>query len=284
MIKGNAKKPTGISTTLAVVLVVAGLLLVGFIDYISGVEIRSYPLYFLPVSLAAWRLGKVAAFLAVIAATIIWIVSNWTAGLRYSTEHTWVLNSLSQLLAFSTIAVLLSWARNLLDREQALSRTDSLTGLANARAFHAFVELTAATCRRNGRPLTLAYIDLDNFKCVNDRYGHARGDALLKDVAAIFKKTLRATDSVARVGGDEFLVCLPETSQAQAHPLLERLRLALAIALPADECAVSASIGASCWDLPLESVDAMISAADQTMYEVKKGGKNRVAIVSMTKS
>jgi diguanylate cyclase (GGDEF)-like protein len=273
-----------LSKALAATCVIVGFLFVGFVDFLSGVEIRTYPLYFLPLSFAAWRLGRSGAFLGVVTATTVWVVSNWAAGLQYSAVHIWVVNTLSQTLAFGTVAALLAWSRNLLDREQELSRTDGLTGLANKRAFHSSVELAIAACKRNGRPLTLAYIDLDNFKCVNDRYGHSRGDALLKDVASILKSTLRVTDSVARVGGDEFVVCLPETSQSQATPLLDRLRAELAVVLPADECAISGSIGAFCWDVPLDSVDAMISAADQTMYEVKKGGKNRVSVVSMPRN
>lgn len=82
------KGSQAMSLTMAIALVVIGLVFVGFIDFISGVEIRTYPLYFLPLSLAAWRLGKLAAALAVIAATIIWVISNWAAGLRYSIDHT----------------------------------------------------------------------------------------------------------------------------------------------------------------------------------------------------
>lgn len=84
------------------------------------------------------------------------------------------------------------------------------------------------------------------------------------------------------MGGDEFVVFLPETSESQAEHVLDRLRSALEKVFPDNECAVSASIGAFCWDVPLESVDAMVSAADQMMYEVKKSGKNNVKIVSMT--
>lgn len=269
------------SRKLAAACVVGGFLFVGFVDFISGDEIRTYPLYFLPLSLAAWRLGRTGAVLAAVAATAIWASSNWIAGLQYSAGHIWIINSLSQALAFGTVAALLSWTRDLLEREQALSRTDSLTGLDNARAFHTAVGLAVASCRRNKRPLTVAYIDLDNFKCVNDRHGHSRGDALLRDVASILRDSLRVTDSAARVGGDEFVVCLPETSRLQAEPILERLRSSFAVVLPADECIITASIGAFCWDVPPDSVDAVISAADQAMYRVKKGGKNRVEIVSM---
>ncbi len=268
----------------AAALVVVGFILVGLADYSSGIEVRAYPLYFLPLSLAAWHFGKIGACSAAVAATMIWIVSNLAAGLQYSTGHIWVLNILSQALAFGLIAALLAWARTLLDREQALSRTDSLTGLDNARAFQASLGLAVASCRRKRRPLTLAYIDLDNFKCVNDRYGHSRGDTLLRDVATILQNGLRATDSAARVGGDEFVICLPETYEPQARSLLERLRAALEEVITADECTVSASIGAFCWEVPPGDVDTMISTADQLMYKVKNSGKNRLEIVSMATS
>lgn len=266
----------------SLIWVVAGFIVASTIDYLVGIEIRVYPLYFLPLSFAAWRFGKRGAIPAVFTATTLWVLCDWSAGLHYSTDEVWIINTLSQALAFGTVAMLFSWARKLLEREQTLSCTDSLTGLPNARAFHSAVNIAVAACRRNQRPLIIAYLDLDNFKCVNDCFGHLRGDALLCDVANILRTTLRATDRSARIGGDEFVVCLPETTALQAEALLERLRAALAAALPANECAISASIGAFCWDVPPEDVDAMISAADNIMYEVKKNGKNRVEIVNMS--
>jgi diguanylate cyclase (GGDEF)-like protein len=276
-----AQKYDEIHSKLAIIYIVVGFIFVGCVDFITGVEIRVYPLYFLPLCFAAWRFGGVGALLSSVSATAIWVVSNLAAGMHYSEDYTWGINTLSQAMAFGMVAALLSWASNLLKHEQTMSRTDNLTGLENTRAFYVSAGLAVASCRRSKRPLTLAYIDLDNFKCVNDCYGHARGDVLLRDVASVLRDSLRATDSAARVGGDEFVICLPETSRSQAEPLLERLRLALEGLLPGDECVISASIGAFCWDIPPENIDVMISAADQTMYEVKKGGKNRVEIVSM---
>lgn len=270
-----------LSNRWAVSGVTAGFILVGFLDYITGAEIRATPLYFLPLSLAAWRLGPVGAVLAVMVAVVIWVLSNSAAGLRYTADFVWVLNALSQTLAFGTVAGLLVWARRLLDREKQLARTDSLTRLSNVRAFRDDIEAAAAASRRSGRPLTLAYIDLDNFKCVNDRHGHSRGDRLLTDVAAVIRASVRVTDSAARMGGDEFALCLPDTDHRQAAVLFERLRAALVPVFDVGECQVSASIGAFCWARPPEMIDAMIAAADQKMYEVKKGGKNSVEIVYM---
>lgn len=264
----------------AAALIIFGYVLIGWADYISGIEVRVYPLYFLPLSLAAWRFGKVGAILASVVATFIWDLANWAENpdFHYSINPIWILNTLLQAVAFGTVAALILWVRSRLKLEEGLSRIDSLTGLANIRALYSSAGLAIAACRRNSRPFTLAYIDLDNFKCVNDRYGHSRGDALLRDVANILINSLRVTDMAARVGGDEFVVCLPDTSESQARPLLERIRAALEVVFPKGECAISASIGAYSWDVPPESVDEMMSTADQIMYKVKTGGKNRMEI------
>lgn len=270
----------GMSRSLAGVGVVAGVLLAGLIDFFTGAELRVYPLYFLPLALAAWHLGRAGAIAATVFATATWVISNRLAGLSYSTTQVWVVNTMAQAAAFGTVSGLMLWARNLLEREKVLSRIDGLTGLANARAFYDALTAACISCRRYGRPLTLAYIDIDNFKCVNDSHGHPRGDALLCHVATIFREELREADVSARIGGDEFVVCLPETSDAQARIVLERLRAAFAGALPTESCSVSASIGAVTWAVPPTSVDRMISVADDLMYQAKRNGKNMVALIA----
>lgn len=266
------------------VTVVLGLLLAGYIDYISGIELRVYPLYFLPICLAAWRFETRGVAMTIIASTTIWAGSNVAAGLQYSTPYILLINAMMQLVTFSIVGTLLRYSRVLLDEEKMLSSTDRMTGLFNSRGFYPLVQQAAAICKREQRPLTLAYIDLDNFKCVNDRFGHQRGDQLLHDVAGILKNALRASDIVARLGGDEFAVCLPETDRAQAAPVLERLRETLSRAFPEGECNVSASIGAVCWNTPPDEIDLMVSAADEVMYRVKAAGKNRVEITSASAS
>ena len=268
----NMDVGSGAATT----YIILGLLLAGAADFFTGVEIRAYPLYFLPVCLAAWRFSHIGAALVVIVTTAIWVGSNVAAGLQYSQSYILLLNAISQFVTFSIVAGLLRYARVLLDREKMVSNTDRTTSLFNSRGFYPLVRLAVATCRRGARPLTLAYIDLDNFKCVNDRFGHHRGDELLRDVAAILKGTLRTSDIIARLGGDEFAVCFPETDREQAVPILERLRARLSEIVPDNECKVSASIGAVCWDIPPNDIDAMVSAADKLMYRVKGAGKNRV--------
>jgi len=157
-----------------------------------------------------------------------------------------------------------------------VARTDFLTGVPNWRAFaeRATTELNRA--RRYGRPLTFAYVDLDDFKAVNDRYGHAAGDTLLSDVARTIGHVLRRTDVIARLGGDEFAVLLPETGPEPAWIVLRKLHNAVRIALAEAGWPVTASIGAVTCVVPPADVDELVRLADQLMYDVKRIGKNQV--------
>ncbi|MBS1852939.1 MAG: diguanylate cyclase [Acidobacteria bacterium] len=163
-----------------------------------------------------------------------------------------------------------------LAKEKELSRMDSLTVLPNRRAFYEALDVERLRSRRYGRPLTLAYLDLDNFKQVNDAWGHAAGDELLVTVASTIRNTLRSTDFLARLGGDEFAVILPESDAFAAQAVLRKLQAALHAAL--ERRAVTVSIGAATFLNPQDSVEMMLTIADNTMYSVKKKGKNDVKV------
>lgn len=265
----------------AAAAVFIGLLLAGTIDYCAGNEIRVYPLYFVPVCIAAWHFGVGAIVMSVIAASAIWASANFLAGLSYSAPYIWPINILAQFVTFGFIAALFHYARALLNRERVMSHTDRTTGLANSRGFYAQGHLALASCRRHARPLTLAYIDLDNFKWINDRFGHERGDEVLLQVADIMKCSLRSADVLARIGGDEFAILMPETSADQAAVALERVRARLSAVDQAFEGKVSASIGAISWREPPLDIQTMLSAADKLMYRAKSHGKNRLEVASV---
>ncbi|MGA6994394.1 MAG: diguanylate cyclase [Candidatus Deferrimicrobiaceae bacterium] len=175
-----------------------------------------------------------------------------------------------KLLAFATLQVLA------LERERVLSSVDPLTGAVNARAFRDRAREEIDRSRRYGRPFTLAYADLDNFKTVNDRFGHSAGDNLLRLVTDIIRKNLRTTDIFARVGGDEFAFLLPETDQVSAHAVLDKIRTKVASSLQAAELPVTLSVGAVVYLSPPDSVDSMIHQADNLMYQAKYSGKNQI--------
>src|SRR5207253_7376812 len=143
-------------------------------------------------------------------------------------------------------------------RERLLARTDPLTGAANARTFYESVALEAERATRAGRPLTLAYLDLDNFKRLNDRLGHAAGDAALVDLVRMIRPGLRAPDVLARLGGDEFALLLPDTDAEGAVALLTRMQEALTREMARAGRPISASVGAVTFEKPLWDVDLMI--------------------------
>ncbi len=164
---------------------------------------------------------------------------------------------------------------------QALSTTDPLTGLPNHRALQTLLEQECDRARRYGHPLSLLFFDGDRFKQVNDRYGHAIGDVVLRELGERVRGVLRAGDSVGRFGGEEFLVFLPETDAQEAKNVAERLRSAVAAQpLAAHDVeggiAVTVSIGVASYPDDGASANELCDQADQAMYWAKRLGRNQV--------
>lgn len=158
--------------------------------------------------------------------------------------------------------------RRLLAELEVLATTDPLTGLPNRRSWDHELDREIARARRHGDPLTLALLDLDRFKAFNDTHGHAAGDALLTDAAAAWRAVLRETDVLARFGGDEFALALPECGEERATEALERL----AAATPAGQ---SVSVGLATW-VPGEDAEALCARADGALYAAKQAGRGRI--------
>jgi diguanylate cyclase (GGDEF)-like protein len=191
-----------------------------------------------------------------------------------------VWNVAVHLGTFIALVVALSALKSRLQLEKRLARTDPLTLVANRRAFveQAWIELERA--RRGDAPLTVVYVDCDDFKIVNDLMGHTRGDALLCKVAATLRGATRAVDAVARLGGDEFGLLLVDADSVTAGTLLQRLRAALAAAMETDGWAVSFSMGAATFVTPPRSVDEMLRLSDELMYEAKRSGKGAMRVAT----
>lgn len=264
------------SRSIVWVVAVLGIVVIGGIDYYTGVELRVFPLYYAPISLLAWHVGTRSALLAAALSAASWLVFNMLAGLQMSSLGIWVGNTLVQGASFATVGYLIATLKGALTRERQLSRIDSLTSLLNRRAFYEDAEWMLALCRRKGRPVTLAYIDLDNFKAVNDTYGHQAGDDVLCRVSAVLHASLRPSDLCARLGGDEFAVLLPEADADDAAVALERLRTLLSTTIASDPSHITCSIGAVTFGSVPVSMDEMVRAADARMYAAKTEGKNRL--------
>ncbi|MCB1325466.1 MAG: sensor domain-containing diguanylate cyclase [Spirochaetales bacterium] len=169
-------------------------------------------------------------------------------------------------------------------REKELSRTDSLTGLVNQRGFMEELERELERCRRSALPLCLAYIDLDNFKKVNDTYGHAAGDEALQKLAAKLQQRVRTADVVARTGGDEFLVLLWSPQPDGPLEVIGQrwIEATLEVAAQYPEAGLGASVGiAYCHNGALENTDQALRIADGAMYESKRTGRRQVSVVTV---
>jgi diguanylate cyclase (GGDEF)-like protein len=171
--------------------------------------------------------------------------------------------------------------RNLLSREQELSRVDSLTTVFNRRGFYEALEKERVRTTRYHHPVSIAYLDLDNFKKVNDSLGHAVGDGLLTQVAAAMQSNLRSSDVVGRLGGDEFAIILPETDAHGAKAVLDKLRHLLLKEMKTHGFNITFSIGAAAFIAAPDSLDTMIRMADETMYAIKSHGKDSVSVCLM---
>ncbi|KTG16765.1 MULTISPECIES: diguanylate cyclase [unclassified Guyparkeria] len=164
---------------------------------------------------------------------------------------------------------------------QMLATRDGLTGLANRRHFLAEAEQLWLHARRSGEPLVIAVLDLDHFKDTNDLYGHAAGDVVLCELAACLRGTLRETDLVGRLGGEEFGVLLPDTDLAGGESLLQRLReriAAMPVSFEGRTLSLSASIGLSQARPEDGGIAEALSRADRALYVAKRQGRNRVRV------
>jgi diguanylate cyclase (GGDEF)-like protein len=176
----------------------------------------------------------------------------------------------------------LSTLKRTLEHEKELSRTDYLTGAANSRVFYDLLQTEINRSQRYKNPFTIAYIDLDNFKTVNDEFGHATGDQVLCFVVNQTRKNLRKTDVIARLGGDEFALLLPETNQESAQVVLAKLQCDILAGMQQSNWPVTLSIGVlTCIDLP-HTADEAVRVVDDLMYSVKHGSKNGIKYATYT--
>jgi diguanylate cyclase (GGDEF)-like protein len=249
--------------------------LIAALDYCTGPYFSFGIFYLIPVAVCAWWGGFSHGILLALAASMAWgWVDNLENPLLPPVAEAW-----NGIARFGTLALAASLVARLhagMVRERRLARTDSLTGAANGRTFYEAAAVESERARRTGRPLTLAYLDLDDFKQLNDRLGHVAGDAALVHAVAAVRAQLRGADLLARLGGDEFALLLPDTDADGAVALLRRIQALLGQEMHRKALPVTFSIGAITFGRPCADVDLMIRRIDAMMYQAKVRGKGRI--------
>lgn len=264
-------KPKWLSLILGLSLVI----MLGYIDSTIPPNISFSPFYLIPVSLTTWLAGELAGLLISVASAVTWYLVN-PVEKSAGNDFIPLWNAFMRFIFFAITTYLLAEIKYSRQRENKLSRTDALTGLANSRAFFELAEREIKRGIRYRYSLTVAYIDADNFKQFNERFGSRTGDDLLKIIADTITANLRNTDLIARLGGDEFAILLPETGYEPAQTAISRVQNALLETVSERKWPVTFSIGAVTFIKPPASVEEMIERADNIMYFVKHNGKNMV--------
>ena len=231
----------------------------------------------MPTVFVAWSAGQAPGFAVAGACAVAWLLSDALTHRDYAHWSIPYWNGVLRLGALGLVAETAARLRAAQRREREVARADAVTGVANLRVFYEIADAEIVRARRYPHVFSVAYIDLDEFKLVNFRMGHAAGDAVLRAVARALSGVLRASDAVARVGGDRFVVLLPEAGAAAARLTVEKLRQALADVVPAHGWRITASIGIATFLVPPASVDALLASADRLVYQAKHSGKNTVA-------
>ncbi len=282
----------GLLRTAFAVLAVAAIAVVGLLDYVTGPWMSFALFYVIPVLGAAWWLGRGPALLASLAAGVVWFEAEaW--GHRGESTRTLMWNSMSRLLMLVAMAAMVVRIREdrrrlkemnarlaeLLHGAEKLARTDPLTNLPNRRAFIERLGAELAHAKRTGAPVCIAYIDVDNFKRLNDEKGHVEGDQFLKRIAHAIRETIRASDVAARLGGDEFAVLFTDAKRAAVEPLAHRLLArtrSLGDRYPGLD--LGASVGMAWFEAAPDAPEQLLDRADGAMYEAKSSGKHRFVL------
>lgn len=247
----------------------------GIIDYLTGYEISFSIFYLLPVMITSWFGKRVYALAISVFSATTWYLADIASGNTYSHYMIPIWNSIVRLGFFLIVTFSLATIKTLLEKEKFLSRIDFLTDVTNSRAFYEIATTEMERSARYKHPFSLAYIDIDDFKKVNDKLGHSAGDKLLNSIATAIKENIRSIDMIARLGGDEFAILMPETNDQNAITAMNKVLKHLFDRMLEDNWPVTFSIGiVTCSESC--NLDELLREADNLMYTAKARGKNRI--------
>lgn len=259
--------PESRGRTASVALGLVGV--IGFADYVTGYTLALSLFYLFPVLLATRVLGRTAGFALAGFVACVWTLAQWSGGLPTNgLQIAWNL-----LMRFGILAVV-THLLLALEIEMRQSRYDFLTNLINRRYFVSLLEAEQNRSGRNNTPFSVLYLDIDHFKTLNDTLGHAVGDEALQIVAGTLRTQSRRMDAPARIGGDEFVMLLPDTNEADCRLIAARIQQALASEIGQRRWPIGISIGMTTVCGSAQTTEAILHAADQAMYRVKHASRD----------
>jgi diguanylate cyclase (GGDEF)-like protein len=257
------------------------VLAIGGLESVMGYVVSVSLLYLLPIMLIAWFEGGPPAIMISIFSAITWATSDLLSGHIYSNLAVSIWNAMMMFGMFLIVAYSITTVKKLFVKERQRAHTDDLTGMANIRFFYEQARFEISRSALDKRPLTLAYIAIDNLKHVNDIYGHIVGDYLLHEAAQIMRSTLPSTEIISRLAGAKFAVLMPETKNENATTIIYKVQEQLINLVKKHGWPVTFSIGLVTCDGPTYTLDKLIAAAENLMNAAKETGKNMVKIKVM---
>lgn len=252
------------------------LILAVSVDIMIASEIAAWLFYLAPVAVMGWVGRRQWAYTTLVFAVGFSVLIEMF--LTPTDPSGWLIvwNGVSLLILLGLPTAALTSLSERLGHEERYAAADALTGIRNRGSFAAKLDDELARTSRYGHAFTLAYIDLDGFKAVNDLQGHDTGDDLLRAVAASLRASTRQTDVLGRLGGDEFAILLPETTFGAGGAVLKKVRSKLLATMKRDDWPVTFSIGAVTFEAPVETSREALHVADNAMYQVKRAGKDGI--------
>ena len=276
MLFSGARHNRGVHILISAALLVA----VVCFDTLSSYELRKTPFYLVPILYGSVCLGMFWGLVFALLSFASVVFQGIFVGHPYSSSFFFYFDAVGILIVFLIVSTTTSLLKRSRDAEHSLARTDNLTNVANRIGF--YEKLTAEIDRQHrlNKPFALLFIDCDDFKDINDRFGHEGGDDALKRMANAIVNDLRTYDIIGRIGGDEFAVLMPDISGADLSNIIDRIRDSLILAFSMKPYKLTISMGAVEFINIPQSADMAMSLVDSLMYKVKNKGKNSFIIDS----
>ncbi len=282
---GSFERPNPLYKLTELILVVSIVFGIGWIRFLTGPEFAFSLFYLFPIIVFTWRKGLFGGILISLLSAISWLIGDLYMVDRFSRPHVPFFNVSFRLAVFLFIVFLIVRYKRIMESLKTQAMMDPLTGITNRRAFFQLAKTEIDRSRRYDNPFSVLVLDIDDFKQINDQFGHHTGDDLLITVGETIKQHVRAIDIVSRFGGDEFVILLIKTNRDAAFRIAQKIRQQLLYTMQKHHWPVTFSMGLVTFLFAPETVDETIKVADELMYQVKNNGKDDVKhMVMQTKS